>query len=292
MRPLCVVLLLLTCSCVARPEETTDELVAKPAAPALQVKPEKTPEVLQDEHYFHLIEACARPAEDGNPIALVRAVNALIQLSGTEALRVLRAYVASKVDPDDPYSFDDYPSRVFWVARLAFVTREGNALRRPGLGDFGIVVRQDSAHWPHAPLILCEDIPFEVAAGLMLGGVAEPPESYLDYVAESGVLRSKPLKPADNPLAEADEFLKSDAWKDIVWEGDEPGHKWFLSEDWIRTKVRQQALEALEGVYEPGEDIWSLQSHTGTYDWDKHLQRVSALQPRWDASVQKYVTGN
>jgi hypothetical protein len=292
MRPICVVLLLLTCSCAARSTEPADQPVAESAPSATQARSEKTPAAFPDEHYFQLIETCARPAEDGNPIALVRAVNALIRLTDAEALRILRAYVAWRVDPDDPYSFDDYPSRVFSVARLAFVTAEGNALRRPGLGHFGIVTRQDSGHWPHAPLILCKDIPFEVSAGLALNGVAEFPERYLDYVAESGVLRREPLRPADNPLIAVDELLASEAWKDIIWEGDEPGHTWFLSEAWIQTKVRRQALQSLEGVYEPGEDIWSQQSHTGTYNWDKHLQHVSGLKPHWDASAQKYVAGN
>ncbi|MCB9894807.1 MAG: hypothetical protein H6839_10175 [Planctomycetes bacterium] len=242
-----------------------------------------------DEYYFKLIDRCPRPGSVDNPVPLVRAVNGLLPLGKGRVLRILRAYVEWKAPDPRPRGWDDYPSRVLWVTRLAFLTNKRQPPRCPLIGSFMLEIEEGSDNWPLYPLQLMRDIPFDVSFGLMLAGTPEPPQGYLDYVEENADLRSRALRPADNPLKAVEELLDSDAWKDIDWEGDEPGHKWFVSEDWIRTKVRQQVLNALEGVYPEAEDLWAKQSYGRDYDWEAHLERVRQLNTRWDEAAQKYV---
>ncbi|MCA8918950.1 MAG: hypothetical protein KDB32_07720, partial [Planctomycetes bacterium] len=129
---------------------------------------------------------------------------------------MLRAYVA-KTQPDKAARRVDYPSRVFWVARLLFVDADGGSVRCPAIGHFGVMIDEDSTNWPLYPLAVIAGVPFEVADGISLNGRAERPESYLDEIEGSVVVRRHFMRPADNPLEAANQLFKSDAWKDVRW---------------------------------------------------------------------------
>lgn len=240
--------------------------------------------------YLDLIYRCNSPGGVRNPIPLVRAVNALLPLGKNDAMSLLRTYC------DFFEAKGDYPpsgasARAMHVARLLFVNKDGTGITRaPAIGSFLVEIPQDSREWPLFPLAVSGDIPFEVAMGVMLMGVAESARGYLDYLDDCCDLRPSPLRPADNPCLAADELLASEAWKEIRFQGEEEGRKWSQSEHWLAAIVRRQALCAVAHIYEPMEDIQASLSYHGHYAWADHLKRVAELKPRWDVEQQKYVS--
>jgi hypothetical protein len=238
-----------------------------------------------------LIHECPRPGDNGNPIDLVRAVNSLIPLGTAKAIAILRRYSELAAD-QSPRIPEDYPCRIFSVARLAFLPKSPSASLRGGaIGYFHTVVKEDSANWPCYPFVLFDGIPFDVSFGLSLSGMAEPPGMYLDYLSANAVLRSDRLVPADNPLAAADRVFESAAWADILFQGDRPNHKWKMDGGWMKMLVRRQAVHAVSSLYDPAEDIRYAYSHTHEYRWDRHTEAVVALRPRWDTGLSSYVNG-
>lgn len=122
---------------------------------------------IQDEvelRCLRLIHDCSTPGGCQNPIPNIRAVNALIPLGTDRALKLLRKYVDLPKTHAGP--LDDFPSRVFTPARIAFVARDKNKFLRPSaIGSFEFMIREDSAHWPLYPFVLQDGIPFDLSQG-------------------------------------------------------------------------------------------------------------------------------
>lgn len=243
-----------------------------------------------DQRCLELIHQSPAPAGVRNPVTLIRAVNALLPLGRKHAMELLRAFCRF-FEQREEYEFEPDANKAMHVARLLFVNKDGTGLTRaPGIGSFMVVTRDESKEWPLFPLQVSGDVPFEVSVGLMLMGFPESASSYLAYIDECCDLRPLPLRPADNPCLAADDLLGSAAWKDIRFSGDEPGHHWTLSESWLATVVRRQALCAVADIFEPQEDIQAALSNHSQNAWADLLKRVEELKPRWDVEKQKYVS--
>ena len=58
-------------------------------------------------------------------------------------------------------------------------------------------------YWPLYPVHLQDDIPFFLVYGGGLGGQPDQPERHVDWAEKHGRIRSKPLRPIDNPMLAA-----------------------------------------------------------------------------------------
>jgi hypothetical protein len=60
---------------------------------------------------------------------------------------------------------------------------------------------EDAKKAPRFPIVIQGDVPLLLITGYTLAGVAEQPESHLEYFRKHGQIRKQPLVPTNDPLA-------------------------------------------------------------------------------------------
>jgi hypothetical protein len=193
--------------------------------------------------YVKLINRSPSVGDTGfDPVALIRAVNGLRQLEKAQALRALREYVRLVNDDGHrSFSYDLDEQRVFLIARLLFVRRDGDA-RMPWMyiGGTSPQVQPDDPAWPLFPLVVQDDIPFHMASGYDLAGHAQSPLEHLEYCEKNCVIRPEPLRPSQSPLVAAEHVFASDRWHNLFGSSDAAAGAQF--------RLRWQALKAVKNL--------------------------------------------
>lgn len=167
------------------------------------------------------------------PDNLVRAVNFFHGRGKQQSLATLRS------SGNNPAKHE----QVFLIARLLYEPAESDrTLPHLDLGQPDLPGADDNRQFPVFPLHLVEDLPLLLVGGYLVGGESLPPSVYLDWCANYGRLRNKPLSPGDNPLASLDKFLFSATWQKV-----DPG-------DFHTGMLRHQILRCLPKQFQPTEE--------------------------------------
>lgn len=200
------------------------------------------------------------------PLALVRAVNALHALGKDRALAVVDEFLRVSSWLDDPGR-----EGVFLVMRALF---DVPAAGMPPMmvGAPSPAPPQDPALAPRFPLVIVDDVPFKLVRGYMLAGHAEPPEDDVAAFRKVGVVRKRPLAPTPRALDAIDAWLAG------------PDAR-ILGVD--RAYVMDQALRLFGTVFVPadrGPDTWI----PDPTRWAVHRAAVRALRATWNTAQQRF----
>jgi hypothetical protein len=71
--------------------------------------------------------------------------------------------------------------QIIVLCRMLFSKRSGSEFRRPMIGGAHFLGGTDYPDWPFEPIELVDGVPFLITHGYVLGGVAEPADTYLRY---------------------------------------------------------------------------------------------------------------
>jgi hypothetical protein len=213
---------------------------------------------------LQLINAC--PTLIGwsfDPISLVRATNHLRSLGKDKAIAALREFLDLAHDAGytrrriDPENIDT--SNQWCLASLV-------PLVFPGVDKDG-------------EIRVWQGIPFHT---IVISGTSGSPGStrpLVDEAAREGVLRKKPLRPADNPLEAADSLFEK-----IARPKDREQSRFEL-----REHLRGQAWRAVRHLVDPFRKQPPNLSSQAV--WDNLKAKAARLKVRWDPQRQEYVAG-
>src|SRR5205823_2534503 len=134
--------------------------------------------------------------ELGDPLALIHAVNTLQPLGKDEAIAVLAEYLRVTSDLDDPGH-----EGTFLVMRTLFdPPADIGVFPHMMVGAPDVPFPKDDKDAPRFPIVIVDDIPFDIADGYELDGEAEPPESHLEWMKAHATIRAHPLVPTSTPI--------------------------------------------------------------------------------------------
>ena len=152
---------------------------------------------------------------DFNPAKLVRAVNHLLPMGKEKAIRQLRAFLKIARDStnetvrrEENIDTSDRTC-VFLIVRLLFECAEPKG-ELPDIATVPFTPYPDEVWkklWPLHPLYLEDDLPFFLVNGGCMDEQPDRPERHVDWAEKHGKLRSKPLRPLDNPMAAANRLV-------------------------------------------------------------------------------------
>ena len=195
------------------------------------------------------------------PLALVRAVNALHALGKDRALDIVDEFLRVSSWLDDPGR-----EGVFLVMRVLFdVPPAGMPVMMVGSS----MPAPDPKLYPRHPIIMVGDLPLKIVNGYALAGHAQHPEDDVAVFRKVGMLRAKPLAPSGTSLDALDALLATPAAK--------PLDKAYLID---------QALRFFGTVYRPANrtpDTWLPELSM----WTAHRAAVATLKPVWNARTQQ-----
>jgi hypothetical protein len=207
-----------------------------------------------------------------DPLALLRAVNAL-QRAGTDpALAAVAEYLRVTGTMDTPGR-----DGVFLVLRTLFDAPAGQAFPVMMVGGPSPAAPGAVAVAPRFPLLIVDDIPLLVVFGYALGGRAEEPEEHLAWFRAHGILRAHALAPTATPLVTLDRLAGT------------PGNAATLralglDDDDGRRLILVQGLRLLATVDRATLDPSAPVSRA----WLAYRQAHAALKVVWRASLDSY----
>ena len=196
------------------------------------------------------------------PLALVRAVNALQPLGKDRALDVVDEYLRVSSWLDDPGR-----EGVFLVMRVLFDVPPGGM---PPMMVGGASPAPDPKLWPRHPIVMIGDLPLKIVGGYSLAGAAERPEDDVAAFRKVGVIRAKQLAPSPASLDAVDAFFATPAGKLV----DKP-------------YVMDQALRFFGTVHRPANrtvDTWI--PDIKWWDINRHAI-TNIVKPTWNAKTQQ-----
>ena len=209
-----------------------------------------------------------------DPLKLILAVNDLYSFGSESAFRTLQEY-SLRCAHNRELRLDN----ALLCARVLFVPKDSRMpLPRLSLGVPDVPEPDDPAWFPLFPLCLWSDVPFLLTAGYRVGGEAESPLQYLDWLKRNGQLRTAPLRPDNDPLRVIDQMLASRSWQDLQLE------------PWHDSMLRLQALRTVSHAYStnlPEERPLQLNESSGE-SWDRHRKAFEARHIVWNAMSKQY----
>jgi hypothetical protein len=219
-----------------------------------------------------LNEVSSYNSSDGfNPLPLIRAVNALHAAGREKALAVIGEYLRVSSDFDDPAR-----EGMFLVLRTLFDAAPGaGGMPRMFVGAPSPPEPSDPRAAPRFPVLIAGDIPWLGVIGYTLVGLAERPETHLAWFRAHGTLRSRPLRPPDDPLETFDRLLAE--------------HR---SDPSLPTALVNQLLALLDSVHrvESGPDgLLFVPGPTFGESWSPLREQLARLKIRWDSGSVRYV---
>lgn len=141
-----------------------------------------------------------------NPADVIRAVNALQPLGKDKALAVIDEFLRVSSWFEDPGR-----EGMFFVLRTLFdVPTSPGYMPAMRVGSPAPPPPSDPRLVPRFPIMIVDDVPFNLVSFYNLGGVATPPEMHVDHFRRTGVIRSHPLIPSATPLEMADALVGSE----------------------------------------------------------------------------------
>jgi hypothetical protein len=224
---------------------------------------------------------------DFNPAKLVRAVNHLVPMGKEKAIRQLRAFLRIARDStNETVRYDeniDTSDRtcVFLIVRLLFECAEPTG-KLPDIMTVPFVpspADEDRKYWPLHPVFLQDDVPFFLVNGGMGGGMPDQPERHVDWAKKYGRIRSRPLRPLDNPMLAAERLValpqtkrlyKDQDFKDLLYR-----QAWNIIEDVDPKIPKPKPIPPANIFDEP--------------DWDARMKAASRFEIHWNEAAQKYI---
>lgn len=206
-----------------------------------------------------------------HPLRLVRAVNALHALGRDAALAVLSEYLRVSSH------FEDAGGRegVFLVLRTLFdPPADLGVFPHMMVGAPRPPFPPEHRDAPRFPIVIVDDMPFNVVNGYALAGLAESPEMHLESMRKLGTLRGAPLAPTSTPL---------DSLRGFVGSAKTPLVTALGLDDADRVRLMTQAALLLESVY-PGPFNATLRAADA---WSVFESR-SAVRVAWSPEAQDY----
>jgi hypothetical protein len=209
---------------------------------------------------LELIDAVPSYNETLQPLALVRAVNALHALGKDTALDVVDEYlrVSSWLD-------DGGREGVFLIMRTLFDVPPGG-MPPMMVGAPSPAEPKDKNLVPRFPLVIVGDVPLKIVRG----GKAESPEDDVAAFRRVGTLRAKPLVPSATALDEIDAAVSKLA--KVI--------------DLENAYVFDQALRFFGTVHRPSDatvDTWI----PSVAKWPQLRADIAKLKPKWNATTQQ-----
>ncbi len=215
-----------------------------------------------------------------DPLAVIRAVNALQPLGREKAIAAIAEYLRISSSFENPGR-----EGAFLVMRCLFdVPTPPGHMPPMMVGAGSPAPPTDATLLPRFPIAIRGDIPFMLVGGYALGGMPEQPEHHLDYFRKHGVVRSARLRPLDDPLALVDGLVGKPTTRFLSATG--------LDANWGRARIVNQFLLLIDNVYRGKADIYGQRFGPGN-DIDARWQAVRAeirkLRVRWDEATDRYV---
>ena len=224
---------------------------------------------------LELIDAVPSYNATLEPLALIRAVNALQPLGKARALDVIDEYLRVSSDLDDPGR-----EGVFLVLRVLF----DPAVQVPMyVGGPTLAAPTDPTLLPRFPLILVDDVPYKLVDGYQLGGSPQTPESDVATFRKTGTLRPRPLAPTAKALDALEAYLAG------------PLAAAIKVHDALRVSLYDQALRFFDTVYRPPNQSangWFADLTNLTSRWKALRATINQLGARWDSQTQQLVLPN
>jgi hypothetical protein len=213
-----------------------------------------------------------------DPLAVIRAVNALQPLGKDKALTVIDEYlrVAS-------HFHSAAREGLFLVLRVLFEVPEDTG-HMPHMFVGATPTPKDPKSLPRFPILLVEDIPLLLTGGYALGGRAERAESHVAFFRQHGTLRPRPLAPSADPLRTLEAAQK--AFR-LVHHDDPDG--WNAA--WGKELIINQLLNLVASVYQVPADRHGYRFQGGKDSdqrWRRIVADVTRLDIRWDAATGRY----
>ena len=224
-----------------------------------------------------------------NPAKLVRAVNHLTPMGKEKAIRELREFLKIARDTvnetirRDENIDTSNKTCVFLIVRLLFERAEPNG-ELPDIATIPftpIPEDKDKKYWPLYPVHLEDDLPFFLVYGGGIGGAPDQPERHIDWAEKHGRIRSKLLRPIDNPMLAAARLAAlpqtkrlyqedPDCCKDIPYR-----QAWNIIEDADPKLLKPRPIPPANTRDEP--------------DWDATVKAAAKLKIHWSEAEQRYI---
>ncbi len=236
---------------------------------------------------IELMTAVPTLSDDGDPVALIRAVNHLHAMGKLRAIEILRGCspgpgrVVRDADgnpiPGSPIRKTLIPSpnhRLALIIPLLFEVDSKGAL--PPKIWFDPKSRTRFCWF----VMLKDDIPLDTLGGCTVSSMPSA-HSLIEWAAEHGLFRKEPLRPGDNPLRTADaliskmiELRKLNLLERYVFLGSEQEFEYH-----IRRQIRSQALSILPGPSKNLDEV----------NWDALKTGLDRLGVHWSEEKQQYL---
>ncbi len=220
-------------------------------------------------------------ADESNPLSMIRVVNRLLPMGKEKILAALSEH--ERVSSLS--GFDGYES--FLLLRLLFqVPSPPGYMPEMRVGGPEPEGPKDKTILPLFPAALIDEVPIYLVYGYVLAGQAEPVEFHIDYFRKNGVLRTRPLRPTDDPLGVLPKLEASPGWL----YGFDP-----MENDRGKGYIANQLLRLVATVYraELNPDGECSDFYTGGHfdqrRWNAIVKAVADLHIHWDASQNHYV---
>jgi hypothetical protein len=201
-----------------------------------------------------------------DPLRLIQAANLLRPLGKQKALAVMCEFERlSDRGREETW--------LFWLARALFEPGDAVYFPVPMIGSVSPRPPNDPSEWPLCPIILADDVPFNVFNGAFLGGVPESFEEYVRRCGKTWLLRTTPLHPPDDPFSS---YLLAIKAPEVKFAGDQSGASRLLL---------YNVLELVRTAYHPKE----IGDYIEAKDFDRLHQGFLGIGCRWDEKRQLYV---
>jgi len=215
----------------------------------------------------------AEPSFATPSLRLLRMSNCLIRQGRAKALAILGEY---------DRALGIFPSDLFSVVRVVFTSkRPGGVFPYPNLGVISPDAPKDLRRWPTYPVVIADDVPVCLIAGITIGGAALPFRYYLEENKADWVIRGTELCPPSDPFLVFEKIMR-------VRRASGPRVYDASGQESSVTETRFSILELVATAYRPrdaGLESWSFSAA----DFSRCHREFLALGCRWDSERQMYV---
>lgn len=228
------------------------------------------------------------PSKSPNPVALIRASNTLRKLPKSEILAALSEYIEKHAPPPSPYQ---NPYHLHALVESLFDPADpSQRLEYPS----SVVTdnhSQENSNFPWNPRVLLkfsDDIPWALVPDYW--AVAPLSEADIQWLKRYAVVRTAPLRPADNPLIAAENLIRSvSAAREAVVasHSDLPRDGYAI---YLRENVAKQSISMVSN-WIPAIPELPYDDYMWAPFWEPILNKSKTLGIYWDETKQEYAIG-
>jgi hypothetical protein len=228
-----------------------------------------------------------------NPLPLIQIVNTLQPLGKEKALAVIGEYIRVS---DEWFGFMGARSGLFLVLQVLFDLPNGvDPQEAGGFGAPSPGGPRNHNLIPRFPIALVDDIPMMLVNGYALQGRATPMEDVLEFFRVNGHFRSRPLVPANDPLAALAHLMTSTQWiygDSKLMESGGFAFKDPETNEREKSMLMEQLLRLIDSVYRLPTDVYGNRLPCGELPeatWQRIVSAVHPLNIKWDAQQNMFV---